>query len=222
MSPETIMDVPEAAATSEVQSRLPVSVEDLPSLLEALLLVSPEPATIQDLARAAGVSAPAVEHALDQLNASASSGWTVIRHNGAAHLSTAPRWAEHVRHFLRIERESRLSGAAMETLTLVAYRQPVTRAEIDALRGVDSSGVLATLHARGLIEIAGRLPTVGNPIQYATTVAFLQQFGLASLADLPPLAELAEDARERLFAEAAPPTDSHTAPETSLASNSGE
>jgi segregation and condensation protein B len=134
-------------------------------------------------------------------------GWTVIRHNGTAHLSTAPRWAEHVRHYLRIERESRLSGAAMETLTLIAYRQPVTRAEIDALRGVDSSGVLATLHARGLVEIAGRLPTVGNPIQYATTLAFLQQFGLASLDDLPPLADLPEHARERIFSEAATPGD---------------
>lgn len=193
----------EDAAT--VQSQFPVALDDLPALLEALLLVSPEPATIQDLAKASGVTSTAVETALDHMNQSKDRGWTIIRHNGTAHLSTAPRWADRVRHFLHIERESRLSGAAMETLTLIAYRQPVTRAEIDALRGVDSSGVLATLHARGLIEIAGRLPTVGNPIQYATTVAFLQQFGLASLSDLPPLAELAEDAPERVFAEAAIP-----------------
>jgi segregation and condensation protein B len=218
MTTEAPLATHNAEDLSAVQNRLPVAVEDLPSLLEALLLVSPEPAAIHDLARAAGVPPPAVEHALDQLNASDESGWTVIRHNGAAHLSTAPRWAEHVRHFLRIERESRLSGAAMETLTLIAYRQPVTRAEIDALRGVDSSGVLATLHARGLIEIAGRLPTVGNPIQYATTLAFLQQFGLASLADLPPLAELAEDARERVFSEAATPGDDSAESD----SNSGE
>ncbi len=217
-------EIPLAAQNAEdpsaAQARLPVAAEDLPSLLEALLLVSPEPATIHDLARAAGVPAHAVEHALDHMNTAEESGWTVVRHNGAAHLSTAPRWAEHVRHFLRIERESRLSGAAMETLTLIAYRQPVTRAEIDALRGVDSSGVLATLHARGLIEIAGRLPTVGNPIQYATTLAFLQQFGLASLADLPPLAELAEDARERVFTEAASSGD--VATESDSESGSGE
>lgn len=187
------------------QRHLPVAQEDLPSLLQALLLVSPEPAAIQDLATTAGVSVSAVDDALDFLNSSDHSGWTVVRHNGAAHLSTAPRWAEQVRKFLRIDRESRLSGAAMETLTLIAYRQPVTRAEIDALRGVDSSGVLATLHARGLVEIAGRLPTVGNPIQYATTLAFLQQFGLASLEDLPPLASLADDATARVFAEAPPP-----------------
>lgn len=215
MTAETPLATDGADDLPVTQNRLPVAVEDLPSLLEALLLVSPEPATIPDLARAAGVPASAVEHALDQLNASSESGWTVIQHNGAAHLSTAPRWAEHVRHFLRIERESRLSGAAMETLTLVAYRQPVTRAEIDALRGVDSSGVLATLHARGLIEIAGRLPTVGNPIQYATTLAFLQQFGLASLGDLPPLAELAEDAPERVFAEAVLPGEDSPESESS-------
>lgn len=201
MTTESPPEIHVSEESSPSQSQLPVALEDLSSLLEALLLVSPEPSTIVALARAAGVPATAVEHALDELNTSEDRGWTVIRHNGTAHLSTAPRWAEHVRHFLRIERESRLSGAAMETLTLIAYRQPVTRAEIDALRGVDSSGVLATLHARGLIEIAGRLPTVGNPIQYATTLVFLQQFGLASLANLPPLAELSEDARERVFTE---------------------
>ena len=222
MSIEAPVDVQTTEDQVSAQNRLPVAQQDLPSLLEALLLVSPEPATIHDLARAAGVAAPAVERALDQLNASHESGWTVIRHNGTAHLSTAPRWAEHVRHFLHIERESRLSGAAMETLTLIAYRQPVTRAEIDALRGVDSSGVLATLHARGLVEIAGRLPTVGNPIQYATTLAFLQQFGLVSLADLPPLADLAEDARERVFAETALPGDEVTSPATDSAANAGE
>lgn len=207
---------PEASVT--IQSHLPVAQEDLPSLLEALLLVSPEPATVQDLARAAGVPAQVVDLTLDQMARSVDRGWKVIRHNDTAHLSTAPRWAAHVRHFLRIERESRLSGAAMETLTLIAYRQPVTRAEIDALRGVDSSGVLATLHARGLVEIAGRLPTVGNPIQYATTLSFLQQFGLASLEDLPPLDGLADDARERIFSEAALPVDDSPEP----ASNAGE
>lgn len=207
---------PEASVT--IQSHLPVAQEDLPSLLEALLLVSPEPATVQDLARAAGVPAQVVDLTLDQMARSVDRGWKVIRHNDTAHLSTAPRWAAHVRHFLRIERESRLSGAAMETLTLIAYRQPVTRAEIDALRGVDSSGVLATLHARGLVEIAGRLPTVGNPIQYATTLSFLQQFGLASLEDLPPLDGLADDARERIFSEATLPVDDSPEP----ASNAGE
>jgi segregation and condensation protein B len=180
---------------------LTTSPQDLPALLEALLLVSPEPANLNDLADAAGVSITVVEETLSAMNEDGSRGWVVIRHNGTAHLSSAPRFADHVRRFLRLERTSRLSGAALETLALIAYRQPVTRAEIEALRGVDSSGVLTTLHARGLIEIAGRLATVGNPIQYATTVEFLRQFGLNSLADLPPLAELSTRAAERVFEE---------------------
>jgi segregation and condensation protein B len=128
-----------------------------------------------------------------------SRGWVIVRHKDSVHLASAPRFANQVRRFLGMERESRLSGAALETLALVAYRQPVTRAEIEALRGVDSSGVLATLHARGLIEIAGRLPTVGNPIQYATSIDFLRQFGLQSLADLPALGALSDAASERLL-----------------------
>lgn len=178
-----------------------VSAAELPALLEALLLVAPEPVSSRDLASAAGVSLMAVEEALDSLNQDPRKGWIVVRHNGVAHLSSAPRFAVQVRRLLRLDRESRLSGAALETLALVAYRQPVTRSEIDALRGVDSSGVLATLHARGLVEIAGRLPTVGNPLQYATTLAFLRQFGLSSLADLPALDDLHGEAASRVFEE---------------------
>jgi segregation and condensation protein B len=189
---------------------LATSPDELPALLEALLLVAPEPAPLKDLADAAGVATEVIEATLAAMNEDKSRGWVVVRHNGTAHLSSAPRFAEQVRRFLRVERASRLSGAALETLALVAYRQPVTRAEIEALRGVDSSGVLATLHARGLIDVAGRLPTVGNPIQYATTIEFLRLFGLNSLADLPPLAELSGRAAERLFeefAETPPATD---------------
>jgi segregation and condensation protein B len=166
-----------------------------------LLLVSPEPAVLRDLADAAGVSVSAVEDALTTLNDDPSRGWVVIRHRGTAHISSAPRFAPYVRRFLRLDREARLSSAALETLALIAYRQPVTRAEIESLRGVDCSGVLATLYARELIEVAGKLPTVGNPHQYVTSLEFLKQFGLRSLADLPPLAELTADGAEGVFGE---------------------
>lgn len=179
-----------------------ISPEELEPLLEALLLVAPEPARLADLASAAGATIDEVAAALDALNRDERRGLVVVQHKGAAHLTSAPRFARQVRRFLRIEREVRLSGAALETLALVAYRQPVTRAEIESLRGVDSSGVLATLHARGLIEIAGRLPTVGNPIQYATTIEFLRQFGLKSLDELPPLDQLDGPITERLFEDA--------------------
>jgi segregation and condensation protein B len=176
-----------------------VDSDELPALLEALLLVSPEPADLRDLAAVAGVGVSAVEDALSRLNDDPSRGWVVIRHQGTAHISSAPRFAPYVRRFLGLDREARLSGAALETLALIAYRQPVTRAEIEALRGVDCSGVLATLYARGLIEIAGRLPTVGNPHQYVTSLEFLKQFGLRSLADLPPLGELSAAGSQRVF-----------------------
>jgi segregation and condensation protein B len=189
----TIASQPELATISRVDP------EELPALLEALLLVSPEPASLPDLAAAAGVTVSAVEVALKALNDNPSRGWVVIRHRGTAHLSSAPRFAPYVRRFLRLDREARLSGAALETLALIAYRQPVTRAEIESLRGVDCSGVLATLYARELIEVAGKLPTVGNPHQYVTSLEFLKQFGLRSLGDLPPLAELAADGSERVF-----------------------
>src|SRR5918996_1539428 len=121
----------------------------------------------------------------------------------AAQLATGARFAAQVRRFLRLDRESRLSSAALETLAIIAYQQPVTRAEIETVRGVDSSGVLATLHTRSLIEAVGRLPTVGNPIQYGTTPDFLRHFGLRSLADLPPLGEVdGHDARSALQAAA--------------------
>lgn len=174
---------------------------DLPALLEALLLVSPEPAQLHDLAHTAGVPVSDVEAALSQIGQDPSRGWVVIQHRGTVHLSSAPRFAPYVRQFLRLDRETRLSGAALETLALIAYRQPVTRAEVEALRGVDCSGVLATLHARELIEVAGRLPTVGNPNQYVTSIEFLKQFGLRSLADLPSLEEISGGPADRVFEE---------------------
>ena len=190
---------------SVTQADLPASAAvdpgDLPALLEALLLVSPEPAQFRDLAAVAGVPVADVEEALSRLGQDPSRGWVVIQHRGAAHLSSAPRFASYVRRFLRLDREVRLSGAALETLALIAYRQPVTRAEVEALRGVDCSRVLATLHARELIEVAGRLPTVGNPNQYVTTIEFLKQFGLSSLGDLPSLDEVSGGVSEHVFDE---------------------
>jgi segregation and condensation protein B len=187
------------------QAELPavtnVDRADLPALLEALLLVSPQPAQLRDLANVAGVPVSEVEEALSRLGQDPSRGWVVIQHRGTAHLSSAPRFAPFVRRFLGFDRETRLSGAALETLALIAYRQPVTRAEVEALRGVDCSGVLATLHARELIEVAGRLPSVGNPNQYVTSIEFLKQFGLRSLADLPSLEEISGGASDRVFEE---------------------
>jgi segregation and condensation protein B len=166
------------------------SGQELVALVEALLLVSPEPTTVEHLAVGAGAEVGEIEAALAELETSISRGWIVVRHGQTIQLSTAPRFAAHVRRFLGLEREAKLSSAALETLAIIAYQQPVTRAEIEAVRGVDSSGVLSTLMGRGLVEIVGRLSTVGNPMEYGVTPEFLKHFGLSSLADLPPLGSI--------------------------------
>lgn len=163
---------------------------ELVALIEALLLVAPDPVTNDQLAGGAGVTIAQVEEALHAIDESDHRGWVVQRHGGTVQLTTAPRFARYVRRFLKLDRETRLSTAALETLAIVAYEQPVTRAEIEAVRGVESSGVIATLLSRGLIEIVGRLPSAGNPFQYGTTPAFLMHFGLRSLEELPRLGEV--------------------------------
>jgi segregation and condensation protein B len=162
----------------------------LAAAIEALLMVAETPVHPADLAEAIGVDIREVESALKALETQDSRGWIVQRHCSQVQLTTAPRYAEYVRRFLGIERQSRLSSAALETLAIVAYRQPVTRPEIEAVRGVDCTGVLATLLQRNLIETVGRGETPGSPILYGSTPEFLMHFGLSSLHDLPPLGEV--------------------------------
>ncbi len=164
-----------------------MSLAELSALIEALLLVAPEPPTVAELAEAAAVTPARIEEAVTTLASHVDRGWIVQRHGDHLHLATAPRFARQISAFLGLEREGKLSSAALETLAIIAYQQPVTRSEIEAVRGVDSSGVLATLHGRELIEPVSRLAAIGNPFQYGTTVGFLRLFGLSSLTDLPPL-----------------------------------
>lgn len=160
---------------------------ELPALIEALLLVATGPVAIADLAEVAGARIDEIEDAVDLMSEIENRGWVVQRHRDQVLLATAPRFAAHIRRFLGLEREARLSGAALETVAIIAYQQPVTRSTIEAVRGVDSTGVIATLLSRGLVEAGGRADTPGQPYQYVTTPAFLQHFGLSSLDDLPPL-----------------------------------
>jgi segregation and condensation protein B len=179
----------------------PTDLDELAALIEALLLVAPTPPSIHDLANGASVAPEAIESALSVLEERALTGWVIQRHGEHVQLATAPRFANHVRHFLGLDREARLSGAALETMAIIAYQQPVTKSEIEAVRGVDCSGVLQTLMLRGLIEQVGRLATPGNPIQYGSTPEFLMHFGLRSLADLPPLGRVQDqDIRNSLEA----------------------
>lgn len=182
-----------------------VTPDEVPALLESLLLVAPGATPLADLARGTGLSEPAIEAGLTELaeRYGTRGGILIQRHGDTVQLMSAPRFAVHVRRFLKLDRETKLSTAALETLAIIAYQQPVTRAEVDAVRGVDSSGVLATLHGRGLVEQVGRLHTPGNPVQYGTTAAFLRHFGLGSVGDLPPLGRIdGRDAGEALRAAA--------------------
>ena len=198
------------------QGTLPLAAAvDVPAMLEAFLLVAPEPPTIHELSRGAEVSEAEIEAALSTMEAPADRGWVLVRHGDRVQLASAPRHAEAVRRFLGLDRETRLSPAAIETLAVVAYRQPVTRAEIEAVRGVDCAGVLGTLLGRDLVEPVGRLPSVGNPIQYGTTPEFLRHFGLRSVADLPPLGEVDGHDAASLLAVAAARQDAVVEPDAS-------
>nr|HID12771.1 SMC-Scp complex subunit ScpB [Anaerolineae bacterium] len=165
-------------------------VLSLAARLESLLFVADAPVSIGRLAEALEVTAGQVEQALADLEAAyADRGLRLQRANNRVQLITAPEAASCVERFLGLRRRTRLSRAALETLAIIAYRQPVTRPEIEAVRGVASDSVLRTLLSAGLIEEVGRAPRVGRPILYGTTFEFLQYFGLHSLDELPPLEE---------------------------------
>lgn len=160
--------------------------------VEALLFARGEPEDAGVLASALGWSLAEVNRALDELERdlrTARRGIMLQRDGQQVQLVTAPRFGALVERMLRIERTVRLSPAALETLAIIAYRQPVTRPEIEAVRGVDCSGVLANLVARELIEVVGTRNALGNPREFGTTAAFLSFFGLSSLEDLPPAGE---------------------------------
>jgi segregation and condensation protein B len=158
-------------------------------LAEAILFVAGEAVAGDRLAVALAIDAAALPAVLAALDAAlAERGLRLQRHGQSVQLVTAPDLARGIERFLGMPAVQRLSHAALETLAVIAYRQPATRAQIEAVRGVDSAGVLGTLLARGLIEEIGRLPAPGHPVQYATTPAFLRHFGLASLDEMPALA----------------------------------
>lgn len=161
----------------------------LPARLEALLFVAPGAATPAQLAAALGLPVEEVERGLAELDAgytAARSGLRLQRHHGRFQLTTAPQAAGPVERFLGLEASSRLSRAALETLAIIAYQQPVTRPQVDAVRGVNSDGVLKSLLSKGLLQEVGRAELPGRPILYSTTPEFLQYFGLGSVSELPP------------------------------------
>jgi segregation and condensation protein B len=161
--------------------------------LEALFFVSDEPLTASVLAQSLDLERRTVEAMCDQLQRdleARSSGLVLRNVAGGWRLFTHPDAAATVERFVLSSRQARLTKAALETLAIVAYKQPVTRHQVGAIRGVNSDGVLRALVDRGLIEEAGRDEAPGRPLLYATTPQFLERLGLPSLAALPSLAPL--------------------------------
>jgi len=160
--------------------------------LKDIFATAPEHAEGNETARGLKkVKESELESALEQLSrehADANRSYRLVCVAGSWQFVTQPDYAPWLKALVGHKiRPPRLSQPSLETLAIIAYRQPITRAQVDAVRGVDSSGVIRALLGRDLVAESGRLETVGRPILYATTAEFLRQFGLANLAELPPL-----------------------------------
>lgn len=165
---------------------------DLLARLEALLFVAPGAVSAPQLAAVLEISIGEVQQALVELEEDykrnpTMRGVRIQRHMGRVQLTSAPEAAPWIERFLGLEATSRLSRAGLEALAIIAYQQPVTRPQVDAIRGVNSDGVMKSLLSKGLIQEVGRAEAPGRPILYSTTPEFLQYFGLNSLEELPPL-----------------------------------
>ncbi len=177
---------------------------DLAASLEALLFVAGGPVTVHQLAAALERKPEEIQQGLKDLGLgyAQQGGLSLQWFAGKVQMTTAPALAPQVEKFLGLEASARLSRAALETLAIVAYRQPITRPGIDAIRGVSSDGVLKSLLSKGLIQEAGRADGPGRPILFETTAEFLQHFGLTSLEELPPFeieGQPAEEEKIRLL-----------------------
>jgi segregation and condensation protein B len=181
--------------------------KELRSAIEAILLIAGEPVTLDELAEAfSDEGREAVEQQLVELQEMVErefAGFRIELTGGGYRFATRPEHDPVLKKFFAKKGEGRLSLAALETLSIIAYRQPVTAPEISDIRGVNTSGVVRTLLERKLIRISGRKNVVGSPFLYRTTREFLTHFGLNTIQDLPRLEEFAEVLGENLTEELA-------------------
>jgi segregation and condensation protein B len=184
---------PEPTTASEAPT-ISLTPEQAALHIEAVLLTSDKPvpgAKLSDMV--GGIGAKAVEQAVASLNEvyqSTGRSFRIESVAGGWQILTQPEYADTLARMHRSREQTRLSPAAMETLAIIAYKQPILRADIEAIRGVASGEMIRTLMDRGVVKIAGRAEEIGRPILYGTTKAFLELFGLATLKDLPKAEEL--------------------------------
>lgn len=177
------MGAQEAPCIEEATGRL-----SLAARVEAVLFAAPGPVEVGRLATVLEKSPREIDAALDNLRASfASRGIAIQSGRSGVQLTTSPQASKDVERFLEVENTARLSRAALEVLAVIAYQQPVTRPQIDAIRGVNSESSIGTLMRYGLVEEVGRSDAPGRPFLYITAPEFLRYFGLSSLDQLPPL-----------------------------------
>jgi len=166
----------------------PPPANELAWVLEALLFVAEEPLPLGALARAAGVGEGSTKRALQRLSADYEARGLRLQEDGQRYqLVTAPEYAPYVAELLGQGPGQRLSRAALETLTIIAYRQPCTRSEIESIRGVNSDKLVTMLEQRGLIDNVGQSDAPGRPQLFRTTMRFLEYFGIRSPDELPAL-----------------------------------
>ena len=201
--------------------------EERKAALEAIIYAADEPATVEQLAAALGEEKLAVQAALDELVASYAAeerGVEIRAVAGGYKMYTKPQHHDVVRRFIKSLRPPlRLSMPALETLAVIAYKQPVTAPEISDIRGVNTAGVISTLLDKKLITTAGRLEVMGRPILYKTSKEFLMRFGLSDLDELPSLKEFEALAREALGSdEGLAPVVNRLTDEASIGTRAGE
>lgn len=163
--------------------------------IEAVLFASGEPVELYRIAEAVAVDVgtlPSLIRLLNERYEDFGSGITIKKLDSSYQMCSREEYAPQIREVLETKKNVPLSNAAMEVLTIIAYNQPISKGFVENVRGIDSSSIVNNLVEKGLVEEAGRLDVPGKPIVYRTTSVFLRSFGLASLAELPPLSDFKE------------------------------
>ena len=178
--------------TTNHQTRGGAIDAELVRALEAIILVATEPVPVELLGQILGHPVEVVASLCDSLAAAydeAGHGFQLVQVAGGYRYQSHPDVAAYVERYILDGQRARLSGAALETLAIIAYKQPISRAQVAAIRGVDPDGVMRTLQGRGYIDQIGRDPGPGQAVMWGTTSAFLEKLGINSIADLPAIAE---------------------------------
>ena len=169
-------------------------------IIESILFAAGDPVSYKELSETLEINEDKVKKVIKEMNRDyedQSRGIHIVEFNNKLQLSTKPEYGSYIKKMIKQDNRQNLSQAALETLAIISYRQPITRIDIDELRGVRSDRAIATLLEKGLIKECGRLDTVGRPILYGTTEDFLKYFGFKNIKELPELIEFNLDLEEK-------------------------